>query len=77
MKTHLKHKFQSVRQYTPHVTLGDIVLHCMRAACYWWKKCLQTRYTRILTDFASKRNRKDILTNFNETRINIDRQHDR
>ena len=32
--------------------------------------------TRILTDSARKRNRKEILENYNKTRINIG-QHDR
>ena len=35
--------------------------------------------TRILTDSARKRNRKEILENYNKTRINIGHQlqHDR
>jgi len=33
--------------------------------------------TRILTDFARKRNRKEVLANYNKTRINIGHQHDR
>ena len=32
---------------------------------------------RILTDSARKRNRKEILANYNKTRINIGRQHNR
>jgi hypothetical protein len=32
---------------------------------------------RILTDSARKRNRKEVLTNNNKTRINIGHQHDR
>jgi len=31
----------------------------------------------IYTDFARKRNRKGVLTNYNKTRINISHQHDR
>ena len=31
----------------------------------------------IYTDLARKRNRKEVLTNYNKTRINIGRQHDR
>ena len=31
----------------------------------------------IYTDFARKRNRKEILTNYNKIRINISHQHDR
>ena len=33
--------------------------------------------TRILTDSARKRNRKEVLANFNKTRMNIGHQHDR
>jgi hypothetical protein len=33
--------------------------------------------TRILTDSARKRNRKEVLTNYYKTRINIGHQHDR
>ena len=32
--------------------------------------------TRILTDSARKRNRKEDLVNYNKTRINIGLQHD-
>jgi hypothetical protein len=31
----------------------------------------------ILADSARKRNRKEVLANYNKTRINIDHQHDR
>jgi len=41
MKTHLKHKLQSVRQYAPiHMTLSDILL-CMRKTVEAGKKRLQ------------------------------------
>jgi hypothetical protein len=33
--------------------------------------------TRILTDSARKRNRKEVLVNNSKTRINIGHQHDR
>ena len=33
--------------------------------------------TRILIDSARKRNRKEVLSNHNKTRINIGQQHDR
>jgi hypothetical protein len=33
--------------------------------------------TRILTDFARKRNMQEVLANYNKTSINIDHQHDR
>ena len=33
--------------------------------------------TRILTDFARKRNMQEVLANYNKTNINIDHQHDR
>jgi hypothetical protein len=33
--------------------------------------------TRILTDSARKRNRKEVLANYNKTRINIGHQHNR
>jgi len=32
--------------------------------------------TRILTDSARKRNRKEVLENYNKARINIGHQHD-
>jgi len=32
--------------------------------------------TRILTDSARKRNRKEVLADYNKTRINICHQHD-
>jgi len=32
---------------------------------------------RILSDSARKRNRKEVLGNYNKTRINIGHQHDR
>jgi hypothetical protein len=31
--------------------------------------------TRIFADSARKRNRKEVLANYNKTRINIDYQH--
>jgi len=33
--------------------------------------------TRILSDSARKRNRKEVLANYNKTRINIGPQHNR
>ena len=33
--------------------------------------------TRILTDSARNRNRKEVLSNYKKTRINIGHQHDR
>ena len=32
--------------------------------------------TRILTDSSRKRNRTDVLGNYNKTRLNIGHQHD-
>jgi hypothetical protein len=32
-------------------------------------------HTRILTDSARKRNRKEVFVNYNKTRINISHQH--
>jgi hypothetical protein len=34
-------------------------------------------HTRILSDSARKRNREEVLANYNKTRINIGHQHDR
>jgi len=34
-------------------------------------------HTRILTDFARKRNMQEVLANYNKTSINIGHQHDR
>jgi succinylarginine dihydrolase len=58
MKTHLKHKFLSVRQKMA----ADGKPACER--------------TRIVTDSARKRNRKEVLANYNKTRLNTGRQHD-
>ena len=33
--------------------------------------------TRILTDSASKRNRKEVLANYNKRRTNLGHHHDR
>jgi hypothetical protein len=33
-------------------------------------------HMRILTDSAQKRNRKEVLANYNKTRINTGHQHD-
>ena len=57
MKTHLEHKFLSVRQ-----KMSDE------------GKPAHGR-TRILTDSARKRNRKEVLVNNSKTRINIGHQH--
>jgi hypothetical protein len=67
--------------YTPiHMTLCDLLLH-MREVCCWGinisadgkPACSRTR---ILTDSARKINRKEVLANYNKTRINIGNQHD-
>jgi len=52
----------------------------MREVCCWGK-CLPMEkdgcsHPRSLTDSARKSNRKEILANFNKTRINIEHQHD-
>ena len=41
------------------------------------EKYLSTRRTRILTDSARKRIRKEVLANYVKTRIIIGHQHDR
>ena len=64
--------------YTPiHMTLGDLLLWMLEVRCCG-KKCLPmenlhaaVQESRILTDSAWKRNRKQVLGNYNKTRINI------
>ena len=76
MKTH------PVRQNMAliNMTLGDPLLRICEVCC--WEnisangKHVHSRL-RILTDSARKRNRKEVLTNYNKTRINIGHQHDR
>jgi hypothetical protein len=41
------------------------------------KNVCRRSHTRILTDSARKRNRKEVLASYNKTRINIGHQHDR
>ena len=61
------------------MTSGDLLLR-MREVCYWGKKCLSMKNllsrTRILSNSATKRNRKKVKVNFNKTRINIGHQHE-
>ena len=76
MKTH------RVRQNMAliNMTLGDPLLRICEVCC--WEnisadgKHVHSRL-RILTDSARKRNRKEVLTNYNKTRNNIGHQHDR
>ena len=63
------------------MTLGDLLLR-MREVCCWGKKMSVDGKpahgrTRILSDSARKRNRKEVLVNYNKTRINIGHQQDR
>ena len=74
MKTNL----ESVQQIMApiHMTLGDFLLR-MRKVCSCRKNNLyRCGRTRILTACARKRNRKEVLANYNKTRINIGHQHD-
>ena len=53
MKTHIEHKFLSVRQYvyTPiHMTLGDRLLR-MREVCCWGDVCRWKTCTRLYNNF--------------------------
>jgi len=70
MKIHRKHKFQSVWQYTP---LGDLSVR-MREVCSCGKHMCRRGRTISLANSARKRNRKDVLANYNKTRINIGHQ---
>ena len=61
------------------MNLGDILLR-LREVCCWGGKCLPMENcgrTRILTDSIRKRNRKEVLANYNKTRINMGHPHDR
>ena len=78
MKTHLQHKFQSVRQYTPLFMVPYVTFYYARAKSVLAEKnvCRCGR-TGILTDSVKKGNRKEVLANYIKTRINIGHQHDR
>ena len=54
------------------MTLGDLLL-CMQEKMSADGKPAHG-CTRILTDSARKRNRKELLANYNKTRINIGHQ---
>ena len=63
-----------------HTTLGDLFLR-MRRVCCWGNKMSADEKpargrTRILADSARKRNSKDVLANYNKTRIKIGHQND-
>jgi len=61
------------------MTLGELLL-CMHEVYCWGIKSANGKpahgHMRILTDSARKRNRKNVLANYNKTRINIGHQHD-
>jgi hypothetical protein len=58
------------------MTLGGLLLR-MREVCYCRKNICRRGRTRILTDSARKRIRKEVLANYDKTRIIIGHQHDR
>jgi hypothetical protein len=63
--------------YAPiHMTLDDLLLRMQKVCCCGENVCSGGR-TRILTDYARKRNRKEVLANYIKTRMNIDHQHER
>jgi hypothetical protein len=55
----------------------QIILLRMREVCYCRKNICRRGRTRILTDSARKRIRKEVLANYDKTRIIIGHQHDR
>jgi hypothetical protein len=63
MKTHLDHKFPS-----------DLILR-MREVCFLLAVSVARGRTKILTDSARKRSRKEGLANYNKTRINLSHEH--
>ena len=61
------------------MTLDDLALRMHEVCCCWKKMTADGKLgrTRILTDSARKRIWKEVLANYNKTRINIGHQHDR
>jgi hypothetical protein len=58
------------------MTLGDLLLRIHEVCCCWKKSVCRRGQTRILTDSARKRNKKDVLWKYNKSRINIGHQYD-
>ena len=58
------------------MTLGGLLLR-MREVCCCRKNICRRGRTRILTESARKRIRKEVLANYDKTGINIGHQHDR
>ena len=60
------------------MTLFDLILH-MREVSYCEKMSEKSAHvrTRILTNSDRKRDRKNVVANYNKTRFNTDHQHDR
>ena len=58
-----------------HMTLGDILLPMCTVCCWGGKMSADGKpahcRTRILTGSARKSSRKEVLSNYNKTRINI------
>jgi len=56
------------------MTLGDPFI-CMREVCCWGKMSADGKptrgRTRIITDSARKRNRKEALANYNKTKFYV------
>ena len=68
--------------YAPiHITFVDLLLHISEVCC-WWKKMSANGKpahirTRILTDCARKRNRKEVLSTYKiRIYIHVGHQHD-
>ena len=63
------------------MTLVDPLLHMHEVCCCGKKRSADGKpacgRTRILIDSARKGNRKDVLTNYNKTRINMGHHHER
>ena len=58
-----------------HIILVDLLLY-RREVCCWEKQFCSRGRTMILTDSARKRNMKEVLANYNKTRIRRGHQHD-
>jgi len=78
MTTRLEHKFLSVRRYTPLFIPYVTFFYACPKSVVGRKKARDgkpaRRRTRIVIDSARKRNRKEVLTNYIKTRINIGHQ---
>ena len=80
MKTHLEHKFISVQRYTALFIWPEVMLYYACAKPVWGKMSTDGKSARCRTIIfyysVTKRYRKEVLANYNKTRINIGHQND-